>query len=175
MVSEKLMKELNDQMNFEFLSGYYYMGMAGYASHEALDGFAHFFIMQGQEEYVHGMKFYEFINDIGGRVEFQEFDKPQNEFDSIAEAFELALDHEKIVTERINKLMDLAIEESNHAVIGFLDWFVKEQIEEEASMDTILTKLKRIDGNYQGIYMLDKELGMRQSDLDPNNPSFTED
>ncbi len=161
MVSEKLLKELNEQMNFEFLSGYYYMAMAGYASSEDFDGFAHFFLIQGQEEYMHGMKFYNFINEVGGRVKFDEISKPENDFDSIKDAFEEALNHEKEVTKRINDIMDTAKKENNHAVIGFLDWFVQEQIEEEATMESILTKLNRMDGSYQGLYMLDSKMALR--------------
>jgi ferritin len=161
MASEKLMEELNDQMNFEFLSGYYYMAMAAYAANEDLNGFANFFIVQGQEEYTHGMKFFDFIHDMDGRVTMQAIKEPVNEYKSLVHVFEEALAHEKLVTSRINKLMDMAKEEGSHATISFLQWFVDEQLEEENSMKTILNNLKRMEGNFQGIYMLDKELGTR--------------
>lgn len=161
MASEKLLKELNDQFNFELLSGYYYMAMAAYCSSEDLNGFANFFIIQAQEEYLHAMKFYDFINDMDGRVVTQAMEEPKNEYASLVEVFETALSHEKLVTSKINKLLDRAKEENNHPTISFLQWFVDEQLEEENSMKTILNNLKRMDGNFQGIYMLDKELGAR--------------
>ncbi|NLJ99600.1 MAG: ferritin [Tissierellia bacterium] len=161
MASEKLLKELNDQFNFELLSGYYYMAMAAYCESEDLSGFANFFIVQAQEEYTHAMKFFDFINDMGGRVTTQAMEEPKNDYDSLVETFEVALDHEKLVTSKINKLMDLAREENNYPSISFLQWFIDEQLEEENSMETILIKLKRMDGNFQGIYMLDKELAAR--------------
>lgn len=161
MASEKLLKALNDQMNFEFLSGYYYMAMAAYAASEDFNGFAHFLIVQGQEEYTHGMKFFDFINDMDGRVTMQAIEEPKNEYSSLLEVFEEALAHEKLVTSRINKLMDMAKEENNHATVSFLQWFVDEQLEEENSMKTIVNNLKRMEGHFQGLYMLDKELGTR--------------
>lgn len=161
MASEKLLKELNDQMNFEFLSGYYYMAMASYAASEDFNGFANFLIVQGQEEYTHGMKFFDFINDMDGRVTMQAIEEPKNEYKSLVEVFEEALAHEKLVTSRINKLMDMAKEENNHATVSFLQWFIDEQLEEENSMKTIVNNLKRMEGHFQGLYMLDKELGTR--------------
>lgn len=161
MVSEKLLKGLNDQMNFEFLSGYYYMAMAAYASNEDFNGIAHFLIIQGQEEYTHGMKFYDFIHDMDGRVTMQAIDEPKKEYNSLVEVFEEALSHERLVTNRINTLMDMAKEEKNHATESFLHWFIDEQVEEENSMKDILVQLKRMEGHFQGLYMLDKELGAR--------------
>lgn len=161
MASEKLLKELNDQFNFELLSGYYYMAMAAYCASEDYNGFANFFIVQAQEEYTHAMKFFDFINDMGGRVTTLAMEEPKNDYNSLVEVFEAALSHEKLVTNKINKLLDLANEENNYPTISFLQWFVDEQLEEENSMETILTKLRRIDGNFAGIYMLDKELGER--------------
>ncbi|MCF6465318.1 ferritin [Clostridium sp. Cult2] len=161
MASEKLLKELNNQFNFELLSGYYYMAMAAYCASEDYDGFANFFIVQAQEEYTHAMKFFDFINDMGGRVTTLAMEEPKNEYESLIEVFEKALSHERLVTSKIYKLMDMAKEEKNHASISFLQWFVDEQLEEENSMDSILKNLKRMDGNFQGIYLLDKELATR--------------
>ncbi len=161
MISEKLMKELNDQMNFEFLSSYYYLAMAAYAASEDLNGFANFFIIQGQEEYLHGMKFFNFIHDMDGRAFMQAIEEPNNEYESLVQVFEKALTHERLVTSRINKLMDMAKEEGNHAAVSFLQWFIDEQVEEENSMKTILNNLKKMDGNFQGIYIMDKELAGR--------------
>lgn len=161
MASEKLLKELNDQFNFELESGYYYMAMAAYCAEEDLDGFANFFIIQGQEEYLHAMKFFDFINDMDGRVTMKAIGEPLNEYKSLVHVFETALGHEKLVTSKINKLMDIAKEEKDYPTISFLQWFVDEQLEEENSMKKILVNLKKIDGHFQGIYMMDKELAAR--------------
>ena len=161
MASEKLLKELNNQFNFELLSGYYYMGMAGYCSDEDMNGFAHFLIEQAKEEYEHAMKFYDFIYDMDGRIMAQAMEEPKNEYDSFLEVFEAALSHEELVTSKINKLMDLAIEEKSYATMQFLQWFIEEQVEEENSMKDIIVKLERLQDKAHGLYMLDKELGSR--------------
>lgn len=161
MASEKLLSALNDQFNFEILSGYYYMAMASYCSDENMDGFSHFLHEQAKEEYEHAMKFYEYINDIDGRVRMQAISEPKNDYDSFLEVFQEGLSHEKHVTSNINNLMAMAIEEKDYATIQFLQWFIGEQVEEEATMKDIVFKLEQIDGKFQGLYLLDKELGRR--------------
>lgn len=161
MASEKLMKELNDQFNFELLSGYYYMAMAAYCSDENMNGFAHFFVEQAKEEYSHAMKFYEFIYDMDGRVMTQAMSQPKNEFNSFLEVFEDALKHEKEVTSRINNLLELAMEEKSYPTVQFLQWFVEEQLEEENSMKDIIFKLEKVGDHPQGMFMLDHQLGSR--------------
>ena len=162
MASENLLKSLNDQFNFELLSGYYYMAMAGYCSEENMNGFAHFFIEQAKEEYEHAMKFYAFINDMDGRVTTQAMEEPKNDYTSFLETFQVALSHEQLVTSKINNLLEMAIEEKSYPTIQFLQWFVEEQLEEENSMKDIIFKLEGIKDNFQGLYLLDKELGARQ-------------
>lgn len=161
MASEKLLKALNDQFNFELLSGYYYIAMAAYCSEENMNGFAHFLNEQAKEEYEHAMKFYEFINEIDGRVMAQAMPEPKNDYTSFLEVFEAALSHEKLVTSRIYELLDLAKEENNYPTIHFLQWFVEEQLEEENSMKDIIFALEGINGSFNGLYLLDKELGKR--------------
>lgn len=161
MASEKLLNALNDQYNLEILSGYYYMGMAAYCSDKSMNGFAHFMIEQAKEEYQHSMKFYDFIYDMDGRVMTQAMPEPKNEYVSFLEVFEGALSHEKLVTQKINELLDMATEERSYATIQFLQWFVEEQREEENSMKDIIFKLEGIKDNFQGLYLLDKELGTR--------------
>ena len=107
------------------------------------------------------MKFYEFINDIDSRTRMQAIDEPKNDFESFLEVFEDALAHEELVTSKINDLLDMAIEEKDYPTMQFLQWFVEEQVEEEASMKDIISKLKRIDGKWQGLYQLDRALGQR--------------
>lgn len=161
MASEKLLKALNDQFNFEIASGYYYMGMAAYCSDKNFNGFAHFFIEQAKEEYSHAMKFYDFIYDMDGRVMTQAIEEPKNEYSSFLEVFEEALAHEKLVTSKINNLLEMAEEEKSYPTIQFLQWFVEEQLEEENSMKDVIFKLEGIKDNFHGLYLLDKELGAR--------------
>ncbi len=161
MVSEKLMKALNDQMNFEFESAHYYLAMAAYCGDQDLDGFEHFFLVQAEEERFHAMKFFNFIKEMDGRPTIQSMGEPKNEFDSLIDVFETALGHEKKVTKRIYDLMDIATEEKSYPAITFLNWFVDEQVEEEDTMKTIISKLQRLGSNGNGIFMMDKELGQR--------------
>jgi len=152
---------LNEQIRYEQYSAHYYLAMAAYFSSENLSGFENFFLVQADGERFHAMKFYNYINEVGGRVEIKGLEDPKNDFESIQEVFELALKHEQFVTSRINKLMDIANEEKDYATISFLKWFIDEQIEEENTMGTILNKLKRIGENGAGIMMLDRELAQR--------------
>lgn len=161
MASEKLIKELNDQYNFEMASGYVYLGMAAYCKAENMNGFAHFFSQQAKEEYEHAMKFYDFLYDIDARANLQAIPEPKNEYDSFLAAFEEALHHEKMVTSKIYDLLDSAKAENDYPTIEFLQWFVKEQVEEEDTMRSIIAVLKGIDGKFTGLYLYDKELGKR--------------
>ncbi|MFO7890499.1 MAG: ferritin [bacterium] len=161
MISQKMTDAINVQINKELYSEYLYLSMAAYFSSEGLSGFENFFLVQAEEERFHAMKFYHFVNERGGRVYFDKIDKPEAEFDSTIAVFEKAYDHEKYVTSLINKLMDIAIQENDHATKSFLNWYVDEQIEEEDSMESILNKLKMIKGKGNGLLMMDKDLGSR--------------
>ncbi len=161
MISKKLQDAINDQINKELYSEYFYLSMASYFKSVGLDGFENFFLVQVEEERFHSMKMYNFLNERGGRVILKQIDAPKTEFNSPLEVFELAYKHEQYVTKLINDLMDVAIEVNDHAARSFLNWFVDEQVEEESSMDKILNKLKMIGGKGQGMLMLDKELATR--------------
>lgn len=161
MLSEKLLHELNLQIKHELASANYYLAMAAHCASEDLGGFAHFFMIQGDEERFHAMKFYNFINDLGGKVKIFGFEDPRNDFQSLEEVFTAALKHEQFVTSRIHTLLDLANQEKHYPTISFLQWFVDEQVEEEASMTQILSKIKRLGEDNPGIYMLDDELAKR--------------
>ena len=161
MISEKLQTAINTQINKELFSEYYYLSMASYFSSVGLDGFENFFLTQVQEERFHAMKMYRFLNERGGRVILAQIDTPKTEFKSPLEVFQLAYEHEQYVTKLINELMDIAISENDHASKSFLNWFVDEQVEEEASMESIVNKLKLIDGKGNGLLMLNKELATR--------------
>ncbi|GAA0348542.1 ferritin [Bacillus horti] len=166
MVSEQLHKKLNEQMNYEFYSANAYMAMAAYCSAESLDGFANFFIVQAKEERFHAMKFYHYLNAIGKRATISEYKAPNNDFTSVLDCFEQALQQEKDVTKRIYELSDIAMNDREHATINFLKWFIDEQVEEEDTFDTIIQKLKRIETDSNAFFMMDAEFAGR---------SFTEE
>ncbi len=161
MLSEKLINELNEQIKHEFFSANYYLAMAAYCKEQNLDGFANFFIVQAEEERFHAMKFFNFIDEMGGKVLITGYDDPRTSFESMIDIFEAGLEHEQFVTKRIHHLMDIATEEKNYPAISFLNWFVDEQVEEEATMTNLLEKLKLINNNPNGLFMLDKELSTR--------------
>ncbi len=161
MISDKLLDALNEQMKNEFYSAYLYMAIAGYFEAEDLPGIASWMRVQALEELTHGEKFFNFITEAGGRTDFRGFDAPRNDFSSPLDAFKYSLDHEQFVTASINKLMDLAKEEGNHAAQIFLQWFVTEQVEEEASFGLIIRKLERIGDDGNGLLRLDEELAAR--------------
>ncbi|RKL66063.1 ferritin [Salipaludibacillus neizhouensis] len=162
MISKDLVKGLNDQMNYEFYSAHVYLATAAYCSNESFDGFASFFLTQAEEERFHAMKFYHFINDMGEKAEVASLPTPNNTFSSILETFEKSLEHEKEVTKQIYKLSDLALDQREHATMTFLNWFVEEQVEEEATFDNLIQKLKRINDDSNAFFMLEDELGKRK-------------
>ncbi len=161
MISEKLLKELNNQINFEFYSAHIYLAMAAYCAAEDFDGFSNFFKVQAEEEKFHAMKFYNYVNEMNGRVVLEGMPDPQNEYSSLLHAFEVSLAHEKIVTSKIYNLTDIATEEREHATISLLKWFIDEQVEEESSFNGIIKKLTRIKDDPASLYMLDTELAAR--------------
>ena len=162
MLSEKMFEGLNDQMMYEFASGHYYLAMAAYCKSIDLDGFANFFIVQEAEERMHAMKFFEYIDNREGDIKMTEIFAPKTDYKSLEDVFEVALNHEKGVTKRINNLMDIAIKDNDHATQSFLRWFIDEQVEEEASMLAILKKLRFVGDNKQGLFLLDREIGQRK-------------
>ena len=161
MLSAKLQEVLNEQINKELYSEYIYLSMEAYMRSMDLDGIANFFQVQTQEEHFHAMKIYNFIIDKGGKVILKKIDAPPVDFKSVVDVFEQTLEHEKFVTKSINDLMDDAVKENDHAVISFLKWYVDEQVEEEANVTRILSKLKLIGGEGHGLLMIDQELSAR--------------
>jgi len=161
MLSKKLQDALNEQMKNEFFSAYLYLAIAGYFQAEDLPGIANWMRIQAMEELTHGEKFFHFIADAGGRTDVRGFESPQNEFKSPHDAFKFSLKHENFVTDSINKLMDLAKKEGSHSAQIFLQWFVTEQVEEEANFSLIVRKLERIGNDGNGLLRLDEELGAR--------------
>ena len=161
MISKKMEAALNEQLNKEMYSAYLYMSMSTHSTHIGLKGFANWFMVQYQEEMMHAMRFYNYINDQGGRVMLVAIDAPPTEFESPLDMFEKTLKHEQFVTKRINDLVDLAIKEKDHATNIFLQWFITEQIEEEANDNDVIAKLKLVGKKGDALLMLDKELAAR--------------
>lgn len=161
MISEKMESALNEQINAELYSAYLYLSMSAYFQSENLTGFANWMNVQAQEEMVHVMKLYNYVHERMGRVTLKAIDGPPTQWESSLDAFEAVFAHEQKVTGLINDLMNLAIEQKDHAAKSFLQWFVDEQVEEEASADEVVQKVKQVKDMPGGIYMLDKELGQR--------------
>jgi len=161
MISKKMEKALNGQVNAELYSAYLYLAMEAYFESENLPGFAKWMRAQTQEEVMHAMKIYDFVNERGGRVTLKAIEQPAATWKSPLAAFEAVYKHEQKVTGLINKLVDLAIRERDHAANTFLQWFVNEQVEEESSVDTVLQELKRAEGAAGAMFMIDRELGQR--------------
>lgn len=161
MFSKKMEKALNDQINAELFSSYLYLSMAAYFTRKNLPGFAHWMNIQSQEENAHGMIFFNFVNERGGNIELQAIEKPAFEWNGPIEVFEEVLKHEQKVTSLINNLVNIAIEEKDHATNNKLQWFVAEQVEEEANATEILEQLKIVEGKGQGLLLLDRELKTR--------------
>jgi ferritin len=161
MLSEKLVNAINEQIQFEYYSAFAYKAMQAHFENEDLTGMENWMNIQFQEELSHAEKMFKFVCETGGKVTFMELKAPCNEFNSVLEVFEETLKHEQEVTSRINKLMDLAQEEKNHTAQIFLQWFITEQIEEEANVGHIIAKLKRIGEDGRGLMMIDQELEKR--------------
>ncbi len=161
MLKDKIQKALNAQMNLELSSSYLYLAMAAYFESENLSGFAHWMKVQSGEEYGHAMKIYGYINQRNGRVNLAKIESPKSEWKGAAEVFSETLKHEQMVTNAIDDLVDLAAAEKDHATNTFLQWFVTEQVEEEATAMNILDKINMVGESKNGLFLLDRELGIR--------------
>ena len=168
MLDSKLQDAMNRQLNAELYSGYLYYAMAAWFDAQSLGGFAHWMRVQALEEASHAQKFFGYIAERGGQVELAAIDAPPTEWESPLAVFEEVYQHECKVSGLINELMDLAIAESDHAAVQFLQWFVAEQVEEEASADDARQKLKLVDQSEGGLFMLDRELDKRTFVLPPD-------
>lgn len=161
MIKEKIQEALNQQLNAELFSSYLYLSMAAYFESINLKGFANWMRVQTQEELVHAMKFYNFIIERGGKAVLSAIEGPPTQWKSPLAVFEHAYKHEQKVTGLINNLVDLSIAEQDHATNNFLQWFVAEQVEEEASADEVVQKIKLMGDASGGLFMLDQELAQR--------------
>lgn len=161
MINKKVEQAFNKQINAETYSAYLYWSMSAALEKMNLPGFANWMRIQAQEEMTHALKFYQHIIERGGSVVLTAIDAPPVEWGSVKAVFQDALKHEQLVTGLINGLMDLAMEQRDHAGNMFLQWFVSEQVEEEASAMEVLGQLEVVGETAGGLYMLDKEMGQR--------------
>jgi ferritin len=162
MIKPKILNILNKQINEELYSSYLYLSMSSYFSSLNLDGFAKWMRMQSQEENAHGMKIYDYILQRDGKVVLTKIETPKATWKSPLEVFQETLKHEQHISSCIHNIVNLAIQEKDHATTQFFQWFVGEQVEEEANAASILDKVNMVGDNKGGLYMLDREMGQRQ-------------
>lgn len=161
MLSESMQEKLNAQLNAELYSAYLYLSMSAYFEACSMGGFANWMRVQAQEELSHAMKFFDYLAERGGRITLTAIDAPRTEWTSAVDAFDEVYRHEQKVTALINNLVNAAEQESDHATRSMLQWFVTEQVEEEASAERILDNLKMVGEDGTGLLMLDRELAQR--------------
>lgn len=161
MIKQRVADAINQQINAELYSAYLYLSMAAYFEGENLSGFANWMRVQFEEEQFHGLKLFNYLHERGGKVTLEAIEAPKTEWDGLTQVFEETLEHERHVTSLINNLMDIALEESDHATASFLRWYIDEQVEEEAAAESILTQLKFIGGQGNAILMMDREFAAR--------------
>ena len=161
MISAAMEKALFEQLNDEFYSSYLYLAMSAYCSHKEFNGAANWLKMQYEEEQMHATKIYNYMVEQGVHVVLGELSQPPSDYGSLLEVFTASLTHEQCMTARLNDLSDQALKEKDHATYNLLQWFVNEQVEEEASADAVVQQLKLMAGAPGGLFLLDRELGAR--------------
>jgi ferritin len=162
LLTKKMEDALNKQINEELFSSYLYLSMAAYFDSLNFKGFANWMKVQSREENNHAMKLYGFVNEKGGRVQLAAIKEPQSDWKSPLDAFEAAYNHEIKITTLIYNLVNMAQTEKDHSTAAMLQWFVNEQVEEEASADEIVQMLKKIKDAPQALFMLDAKLSERK-------------
>ncbi|MFC1553335.1 ferritin [candidate division KSB1 bacterium] len=161
MLSKKVQDAFNKHMNMEMYSSYLYLSMSAYFDSISLEGMAQWMRIQAQEEMLHAMKFFDFILERDGNVELAAINKPKKSWKSTLDAFQEAYNHECKISGLINDLVDMSLKEKDHAANAFLQWFVTEQVEEEATVLTIVDKLKFIEKDKVALFMMNEDLGSR--------------
>jgi ferritin len=165
MLDKRVEDAINDQINFELYSAYIYYSMQAWFENKGMAGMANWMAVQVKEEMSHAQIMFNFVKERGGRVLLKGIEGPETEWDAPVDAFKTALAHEQIVTARINRIVDTAIEIKDHASVQFLHWFVAEQVEEEANASDIVAKLEWAADAPGALYQIDKELGARVFNL----------
>lgn len=161
MLSEKIENALVQQINLEQQAAHIYLSMSAYFLTQNLPGFAHWMRKQVEEETFHALKVFDYVETRRGRIVIGELSKPKTEWNSATEVVEEAFAHEQKVSKSVDNLIDLCREERDYATENFLQWFVAEQVEEEAALDEVLQKIKQVNDSPSGMYLLDKEMGER--------------
>ena len=161
MITKKMEAELNEQINKELYSSYLYLSMSSYCASTGFMGFANWMRIQAQEELAHAMKIFDYVIERGGNAELKTVEQPDSTWINLTNVFEATLKHEQFITSSINHLMEVAISEKDFASMAFLNWYVNEQIEEEATADELLKKLQYIAEDKNAMLTLDKELSTR--------------
>jgi len=164
MLSQAMQDAINEQIKNELYSAYLYLAMSAHCEANGIPGSAHWMRVQSQEEVEHAMRFFDFVNERGGRVTLYAIDQPPTEFDSLLAIFKETLEHERKVTAMIHDLYQLALEEKDYPAQVMLHWFIEEQVEEESSATQILDTLEMIGDKGHALVMLDRELGKRGAD-----------
>lgn len=161
MFSKKMEEAFNTQINAEFYSEYLYLAMKAHFEELHLTGIANWFGVQVQEEHAHGLGMYDYVHERGGKVTLGEIAKPEIKGKDTVAIFEQVLEHEQLVTSKINALVDVAEAEHDRAALSFLDWYIKEQVEEESNVRQLISTLKLIGEDKKALLMLDRELAAR--------------
>lgn len=173
MLKKRMEETLNEQLNREFYSAYLYLSMSAYFDSIDLPGFAHYMKVQYQEEMAHAIRIFNYLSNVGGRVELKAITQPKNNWENVIEVFEETHKHEIYITDSINNVLSVAHEEHDYATINMLQWFISEQVEEEATILKILNQLRMVEGKGSGLFMLDREMGQRVTNVNLENPEQT--
>ena len=160
-MNEKVSALLNDQINKEFYSAYLYLDIANYYDSLDLDGYANYYTVQAQEERDHALLIMKYMQNNGLKVTFEAIGKPDKTFNSVLDPLEIAAEHERYVTALINNIYHEAHADKDYRTMKFLDWFVDEQMEEEDSADSMISRYKLFGQDPRGLYLLDQEYAGR--------------
>lgn len=166
MLAERIERALNDQIKTEAESSQFYLAMASWAETHGLNGTAKFLYQHSDEERMHMLKLVKFVNERGGHAEVPALSQPPKDFESINNVFQTLLDHETKVTAEINKVVDICLQEKDYTTHNFMQWYVSEQIEEEALAREIMDKLKLIGADKGGLYLFDRDLSLIQPEAE---------
>lgn len=161
MIGKKMQDAINEQIKLELESAYLYYAMAAHLHEIGFDGMANWMKIQTQEELAHAAKFFDFIHEREGHVELKELSKPQKNWDTPLDIFKAAYKHEQFITGKINGVYKIAQEENDYPALVLLQWFINEQVEEEAAASKIAQDLERLGDSGHGLFMMDRELGNR--------------
>ncbi len=158
---------LNEQINHEFFSSYLYLAMAAKLDDLSLPGASSWMRMQAIEEQQHAMRFYDYILERGSTIKLMAIDAPEHHWENILEIFMASLEHEELMTKRLNALMDMAIDLRDHPTSNMMQWYVDEQVEEESTLNDIIPQLEMVGNKGSGLFMIDRELGARPEPTPP--------